>query len=228
MKRYACYCMTRNIYHKVIPSLRSLLAHADLDEVYLITEDDDVGFALPEKVRIINVSDQTFFPPDGANTNCRWTYMALMRVALCHVLPWADRVLALDLDTIVTEDINDLWKAPIDNHYMAGCREPAKSQYGLYINGGVVLWNLKKMRDGKADEIIRALNERKYAFPEQDCMNALCRGHIYELGGEYNSSSVTVNRHIARIVHFAATRGWYEKEPLVQMYKGDFADDEQG
>ena len=38
--KYAAYCITRNLYHDVIPSLKSLLIHTDVDEVFLVIEDD--------------------------------------------------------------------------------------------------------------------------------------------------------------------------------------------
>ena len=219
MRRTACYCMTRNIYHKVRPSLNSLLKNTNVDHVYLIAEDDSVGFTLPDNVSVINVADQTWFDKDGPNYNCRWTYMCLMRIALCHVLPEEKRILSLDLDTIVAENIDDLWDVPIDDFYLAGVREPAKSGSGLYVNGGVVLWNLEKMRDGMADRIIRELNTIRYAFPEQDAMNKFCRGNMYELSSSYNVTRYTTKTAYPRIYHYAATPGWYEMNPMVQLYK---------
>ena len=219
-KRYACYCMTRNIYHKVIPSLKSLLIHGKPDKVFLLTEDDDVGFDLPDRVVVVNVSGQTFFSQDGPNYNNGWTWMVLMRIALCHIFPDIDRIVSLDLDTIVDGDISDLWDTPMGNHYMAGVREINKSaENGIYVNGGVILWNLAEMRKGKANEIIRALNTTYYRFPEQDCMNALCRGNIYELNPAYNFSNYSARTPYPKIYHFAATGWWYETQPLMKKYK---------
>lgn len=211
--------MTRNIYHKVIPSLKSLLMHADVDKVYLLTEDDDIGFWLPDCVEIINVSDQKFFQPDGVNYHNGWTWMVLMRLALFHVFPNLDRILSLDLDTIIEENINELWDTPMGDHYLAGAREPGKSGDGLYVNFGVVLYNLKALRDGKGDEIIHALNTRKYRFTDQDCGNALCKGRIYELSGAYNFSNYSNRTAYPKIYHFAAKGFWYENEPLVKKYR---------
>ena len=219
MRKVACYCMTRNIYPMVRPSLNSLLKNSSVDHVYLIAEDDDVGFPLPDKVSVVNVADQTFFSKDGPNYGCYWTYMVMMRIALCHVLPEEEQVLSLDLDTIVAENIDDLWDTPINDFYCAGVREPAKSGSGLYVNGGVVLWNLEKMRDGMADRIIRELNTIRYDFPEQDVMNKFCRGQIYELSSSYNVTRYTTQTAYPRIYHFAATAGWYRFNPLVQLYK---------
>ena len=44
----------------VIPSMKSLLANNNIDRIYLITEDDDIGLELPDIVKIINVSGQQY------------------------------------------------------------------------------------------------------------------------------------------------------------------------
>lgn len=211
--------MTRNIYEKVRPSLCSLLMNSSVDKVFILAENDDVGFKLPDKVQIVNVLGQTFFYEDGPNYNNRWTYMVMMRTALCHVFPDVDRILSLDLDTIVDENIDDIWDTPLDDFYFAGCPEPNKSAFGTYVNGGVILWNLKKMRDGKADEIIHELNTRRHAYSEQDVMNDLCRDKIYKLSSVYNCCNYTMPCSNPRIYHYAATAGWYQFDPLMQKYK---------
>ena len=221
MERVACYCMTRNIYHKVRPSLNSLLRNTNVDHVYLLTEDDDVGFELPDKVSIVNVSVQKWFDKDGPNYRNKWTWMCLMWIPLCYLFPDLDRILSLDLDTIVERNIDDLWAAPIEDCYLAACPETGMSaQKGsLYINCGVALFNLKKLRDGKADEMIRELNIRYHPYPEQDVLNEMCRGKIYYISSEYNACMFTAPTDRPRIHHFAATGLWYEKHPLMQKYK---------
>ena len=219
--KVACYCMTRNIYHKVEPSLNSLLRNTpDIERVYLLTEDNDIGFEVPGKVRIKNVRKQTFFSPDGPNYYCQWTYMCMMKTALAKLFPQYDRMLTLDLDTIVLGNISEVWETPMGDNYLAGVLEPKNTADGLtYINGGVVLWNLKQLRDGMVDKIIDSLNTEPWTFPEQNCVSHLCNGRIYCLHPMYNTSNYSAPCKNPKIRHFAATPGWYERDPLVQMYK---------
>ena len=218
--RYVCYCMTRNIYHKIIPSLKSLIKNANPARVYIVAEDDDVGFPLPKQVQVMNWSKQTFFHPDGPNYHNDWTYMALMRTALCHMFPPdMHRILSLDLDTIVNANIDELWEMPLDGYYAAGVKEPSKSDKTPYINAGVVMWNLAKLRDGTADRIIRALNTEKYRFCEQDCLNEICAGKLKPINCTYNATRWTGLPGDPKIRHFAAEPGWYENEPLVRKYR---------
>lgn len=217
MKKAAAYCMTRNLYEKAIPSIKSLLINGKPDVVYLIIEDDE--FPLKhKKLKVINVSDQTIFRKDGPNYNSRFTYMAMMRAALFKLLK-EHRVLSLDCDTIVDGDISYLWNLPLDGYYLAAGHEPHKTRDGfLAINCGVVMFNLKMMRDGKGDEIIDALNTRPYAFLEQDAINEFCQGGIFDFEPEYNVHSWSVKTNKAPVImHYAGYYDW-SAEPLTMKY----------
>lgn len=216
--KVAVYCGTRNLYADMIPAYNSLIKNSDVDKVYLLIEDDTFPYPLPECVETINVSNQDFFPEDSPNYKNGWTYMVLMRAALHRVFPNLDRILSLDVDTIVAKDISELWDLPIDDYYLAGAKEPHKSGYGLYINAGVMLMNLAKLRDGMGDSIINALNARRFIFNEQDCINEKCFGKIYEMSSEYNANDYTLPCTSPKIVHFAANPR-YRNHPLVQMYR---------
>ena len=214
----AVYCGTRNLYGDIIPAVKSLLCNSDVDKIYLLIEDDVFPYELPDCVECINVSDQSYFDHDGPNYKNGWTYMVLMRAALHSVFPKLSKILSLDVDTIVAKDISDLWDLPIDNYYLAGAREPHKSINYLYVNAGVMLLNLDKLRDGKGAEIIDALNTRRFPYNEQDCINELCRGHIYKMSSDYNASDWTEPTTTPKIQHFAAIHRW-QNHPLVEMYR---------
>ena len=120
--------------------------------------------------------------------------MILMRAALSKLFPQYDVILSLDVDTIINENISDLWNIDLTNYYLAAVSEPCKCKDNfISINMGVALINLKKMRDDhKDDEIIKKLNEKEYDYPEQDCISELCQGFIYELNPEYNINNLVI------------------------------------
>ena len=88
--KYAAYCGTRNIYGDMETAAKSLIANSDVDRVFFVIEDAEFPSELPSIVKCIDVSNQTFFKPDGPNMDSQYTYMAMMRIALCHVLPDCD------------------------------------------------------------------------------------------------------------------------------------------
>lgn len=203
--KHAAYCGTRNIYGDMETAAKSLVAMSDVDRVHLVIEDEDIGHALPEIIQCHDVSGQTYFPVGGANMGSAYTYMAMMRIALCHVLPRAHKVLSLDTDTICMKDVSAIWDLPTDGCYLSATHEWHRTGNGLlYCNFGVVLYDLDMLRDGKADECIDVLNRRKYTWVEQDVCNYLCQGRIHDMPATYNSNWWTdKNAADPHILHFA-------------------------
>ena len=196
-----------------------------MEKVYLLIEDDEYPFEMPDCVQAINVSKQKFFKPNGPNYNLKWTYMTLMRAALPKIFPDLDIILSLDNDVIVDRNINDIWNLPISQFYYSAAREPLKSYGGkdykfpLYTQMGVVLFNLKKLRDtGMVNRVIDALNAYWFSLVEQDCMNLLCQGYIFPMPAEYNATNYTEHVDNPKMVHFAAIKDWTHL-PLVEKYR---------
>ena len=203
--RHAVYCGTRNVYGCMETAAKSLVANTSVDVVHFLIEDAEFPRPLPGIVQVHDVSRQRFFPLDGPNAMTSWTWMVLMRAALCHVLTDVDIVLSLDIDTVCHGDADGVWDLPIDGCYYAGVSERHKSRDGLqYANMGVALFNLAKLRDGKADEVISVINSRKFTWPEQDAFNYLCQGRIYEMPKKYNDMSFNGPADDPVITHYAA------------------------
>ena len=214
----AVYCGTRNLYGDMVTAAKSLAINSDVKKIYFLIEDDEFPIELPNYVECINVSGQPYFDKTGPNYKNGWTYMVLMRAALHNIFPDLDKIVSLDVDTIVAKDISDIWDYDISDYYLAGCKEPHKSQNGVYINAGAMLLNLKRLREtGKGNEIIKSLNTKRYPFNEQDCINELCRGEILEIPSDYNANNWTLPTQTPKIVHFAAISRWQNAQ-IVQQY----------
>ena len=216
----AAYFGTRNVYEAMIPAINSLVENSDVEKIYLFIEDDVFPYAVPEICEIRNIKNQTVFRKTGPNYSSKWTYMSMMRVALPFMLPDLDRILYLDIDTIVVRDISALWDLQLDGCYFAAVREPAKSRSDfIYINAGVMMLNLEKMRDGLAKQMIDLLNKHFYPCKEQDLFSELCQGKFKLLRGDFNVSDFTDQPRMRRIIHFAAipVQEWYQEE-IVKRY----------
>ena len=216
----AAYFGTRNVYDAMVPAVRSLIKNTSVERVVLFIEDDRFPYALPEICETRNLSGQTAFRKTGPNYSSKWTYMSMMRVALPMLLPEEERVLYLDIDTIVRKDISELWDLLIGDKYFAAVREPAKSRPGFtYINEGVMMMNLEKMRDGLAKRMIDELNRHAWPCKEQDLYSEWCQGQFLLLPGDYNASNFTDDPDEIKIMHYAAIPlpVWYA-EPEVQAY----------
>ena len=212
------YAGTRNVYHNMVVAAKSLLCHTQIDRVWFLIEDDEFPEELPAVIKTKNMSGQQWFP-DGPNTRKRWSYMSLLRLALPEILPEEDRVLWLDIDTIVNADITDLMKTDLDGCYVAAVEEPIRSKDPfLYYNAGVMVMDLKKLRDGMADLLIRYVNRVDMRFPDQDVINLLCQGRIKPVSPYWNSNIWIVEVSDPGITHYAADRN-YERHKLWQKYE---------
>lgn len=219
--RAAVYCGTRNVYQDMIPSMKSLLIHSNVEKIYFLIEDDEFPYELPPEVECINVSNQQWFKPNCINMKNRCSYMVLLRVVFCQIFPHLDRILTIDNDTIVRENISELWNLNMTNYYIAGCIEPQKSTPTFdYINMGVAMINLKKWREDQLDsKLIEQLHTYYFEETEQTAINMACQGHILKLNSMYNRNNYTDLRlGKEKIIHYAAIKGWQEF-PLVQKYR---------
>ena len=235
--KQAVYTGTRNIYGDMETAAKSLIANSDVDRVVLLIEDDEFPVKLPKMVEVRNVRDQEYFPPDGPNMSTCYSYMALMRAAVCKEID-CDKALVLDTDTVAVRDVSGIWDIDMEGCYIAATPEWHRTKNGLvYCNCGVVLQDLAKLREWKADEIIDALNRRYFRWVDQDVFNYTCQGHIAEMPPEYNANHWTIKdffslgadarTYLARIVHYAGMRE-FRHLPEYVMYKEMTWDDAIG
>lgn len=216
-KRVVVYCGTYDVYMNMVASCKSLLATTPVDAVYFLIEDDEFPGDLPEIVHTINIKPlaNELFSKDGPNYNNAWTYMCMIRAAFPDIFARHDRILSLDVDVVVNDNVSDLWDYDLSDYYLAGVPERQRQKSSsdpLYINFGVVMMNLAKLRqDGLQPKLIEALNKQKFGCPEQDCYNRFCAGHILDLPNDYNFttySHITGDAQKERIIHYAGQRFW--------------------
>lgn len=235
MDKVAVYSGTRNVYPQMYTSLKSLLLNTEMDRVYLMIEDDDFPYPVSENVLIMNVSGQQFFLPGSPNYSTHYSYMELLRCALGLILKDEKMVLWLDIDTIINEDISDLFSYDMTGFLYAGAVEPPKCK-GIfhYVNVGVLLCNLELLRDTRKEfELIGFLNQYEFIWPGQDVINLLCQGGIRQIGSEYNSNQYVLPCNRPKVIHYAAIkpeeykRHWaYQKYANIELPLVEVTEDE--
>lgn len=119
--------------------------------------------------------------------------MVLLRVVFSKIFPNLDKILTIDNDTIVKSNVSELWDIDLGDNYFAGCTEPFFTKGTItYINMGVAMLNLKKLREDHMDDLLlKNLNTYYYRNAEQGCINDTCQGHILVLPSEYNVTQYT-------------------------------------
>lgn len=133
----------------------------------------------------------------GAPVSDRYPTEMYYRLFAAHYLPQQlDRILYLDPDLVVLNSLRKLYEIDFgDNLFAAASHIESRAFRDLnrlrlnlpeqtsYINSGVMMMNLKLLRNESTQEIIDYINEHKNALllPDQDVLNALYAGRIIEL-----------------------------------------------
>lgn len=219
------YSATRNLYEYLTAAIGSLRDHNDA-RVIVLAEDDEIGI---DDVEVINVSGQTYYPPNSANYNGLFTWMSMMRLCYVDLIPDADRVIQLDVDTIVCDNLAELWDMDLTGKWFAACHE-YNGQYKpfgpKYYNVGVTVFNLKQMREDNAvPEMIDYLNNHKLWCTEQDVLNLFAgeRGKAVEIPIRFNETKFTGFTENPAVVHYAGYKRWFDCS--ASMFRWEYLDD---
>ena len=161
---------------------------------------------------------------DDFQTHLHFSKDTFSRLFLHEMLPRHDKVIYLDSDVIVLEDIINLFDKEIGNFYLAAVFDyivhsfclsdilssppmklPAKryleSYLGLgdnwinYFQAGVLILNLNKLRETNVlSDAANDLKSREYWFVDQDILNIYCNNSYLSLDPEWNV--VTIDEKI--------------------------------
>ena len=127
------------------------------------------------------------------------------RLLLPNLLKSYDKCIWLDGDLIVKEDLQKFYNIDLKDNYLAGVRAPYAAinknynkvlqipSMNQYINAGVTLWNLKKMREDNLVEQFKKILPNNYLMQDQDIMNIVCYNKIKLLPLKYNVMTKVLN-----------------------------------
>ena len=203
----AVYSGTRNLYPHMATAAKSLVANSPVDRVYFLIEDGRFPLETPDIIETVDVSKQKFFPSTCANITTGYTYMSLMRVTYSILFPGLDRILQLDVDTVVVDDIGGLWEQDLGKAWFAACPEKngKYKPYGpRYYNIGVAMFNLDQIRQDRADtKAISLLNSTQMPYIDQDAWNMIGNQRVIDLPERYNECYMVGFTDSPAICHYA-------------------------
>lgn len=221
-------CCTRNWYIHLVTELYALFKHNKVKKVYLFIEDDEIPYIKDKRIEFINVNNlKEYVLPTSPNYNTQYSKMSYLRCYFSKVLK-EDKILYIDADALVIDDIQELWDIDLEDNVLIGVHEGGEWDkhlltYGLndtYINSGVLIMDLKKIREERLDDsMLYLLNNNKYWFPDQDVINLVCRNRIKYVSNMYNSTETTGFRDDAKIIHYIrGNKGWIKTSPRSEIW----------
>ena len=132
------------------------------------------------------------------------------------MFPGIDKILQLDVDTVVVDDISDLWNIDLKNKWFAAVEETHSTYKPFgpkYYNIGVAMFNLDQIRKDQVDEkLIHYLNTVTTPYIDQDAWNRYGIGKDVKLPSRYNESIVTAYSETPAIVHYAGFKDWQNSD----------------
>lgn len=157
------------------------------------------------------------------------------RYLLADLLPQLDRVLYMDGDIVVQGDLTPLWKTPLEGLCCAGVEDRYinrighKEALGLrpeepYLNGGVLLINLRYWREHQLGEALIRLTQTKgnaLPYKDQDALSLLARGHLCRVDERFNFALDNVLFAPSQLVYSAVVLHYTGAEkPWTSIFSG--------
>ena len=212
------YCVTANYLEMIKPSIKSLRAF-NKPNIYIVTETNEVDI---ENVKVINISDQIYFPKNSVNYYNMFTYIGLLKVCYQSLLP-CNKVIHLDADTIINDSLKDMWDIDLEGKWYAMCQE-YRGRYrpfgNRYYNAGIMLINLKQLRkDDIQDQMVNYLNTVRQPWCEQDAFNkfGLEQNKIVDMDVRFNENMMTGFTDRPAIIHYCAVRDWWTNRNITRV-----------
>lgn len=185
--------------------------------------------------------DLNFSEYSIGNQSRQWASIMYMKLFIHNLLPQEiKKILFLDVDIIVNDDIKELYATNIDKCVIAAAEDWkynyfAKERIGLahddvYINSGVMLINLSRWREKEAHNPIQQfmINNKKLFLNDQDVIALYFKDEIQYIPQEWNVTTfyfervpripdkyIPLRQEICtnpRIIHFCAPiKPWFKE-----------------
>ena len=173
------------------------------------------------------------------------TQCASYRLAIPLAFPNYDRMIYLDSDLLVVGNIAELFNFDLKGNWLGAVRDLGYpdfyatrsgrqkwcSEHGLgnvysYFNSGVLLYDMKAMREYAPLEKLVEAGINSPDFPDQDGLNIICQGHVRLLPEIWNVTIGFAMKHQpqlledAAILHFATgEKPWINRNvPFAELW----------
>lgn len=162
---------------------------------------------------------------DRMSNRLRCDYFTLtiyFRLFIPAMFEQYDKGIYIDSDVVLTDDIAKLYDTPIGDNLIGACNDLSiadtpplvaytENAVGVkgdeYINSGVLLMNLKKLRECDLEgHFLKLLNTYHFdsIAPDQDYLNAMCNGKIYYLDEAWDAMPNDAKPSLAKtnLIHY--------------------------
>lgn len=141
------------------------------------------------------------------------TPTAMYKFFIPEILKDLDKVLYLDGDIIVQKDLEELYNCDIGSNYIGAVKDTNGLDYHSlrnsnykYFNSGVMVMNLKKMRQDDMPQKLLEYRKNGYnKLMDQDTFNFVLKGNVLLLPFEYNTQMNTLSSELQGLKNYNVT-----------------------
>ncbi len=159
-----------------------------------------------KKIDVTQLYEQEFL--NCANESAYCTPYTLLRLLADKVLDIPDKLLYLDIDIMVGDDISKLYNIDISKYEYAAVKEKYGSWFIRpdYINAGMLLFNMKKIKEtGLLEKARELIKKRKLLFADQDAIfwsttKKLLLPRIYNEQSKFNKKDTVICHFCKRLM----------------------------
>lgn len=194
-------------------------------------------------IEFVDLSSKLHEIEDKLYTRNYFSNTTYFRLFIPELYPEYDKVVYIDSDTVTLADIADLYNTDMGDNLIAGIPDGVVQaipvfqeyvekvvgviDYNNYFNAGIIVMNLKALREYKFQEkFLYMLEKIKFEVAQdQDYMNRLCKGRVKLLGFEWNRMPAMGKREgTINLVHYnLGCKPWYFDDVLYQEYFWKYA-----
>lgn len=195
-------------------------------------------------IEFVDVSDELKKIEKKISLRDYYTATTYYRFFIAELFPEYDKVLYVDSDTVVREDIANLYKYDLGKHYIGAVRDQIVVQHdlygdytekvlgisrGAYFNAGVVLINCDLFRKKHMlKQFVELLGTYTFVVAQdQDYLNILCKDNVLWLDPRWNAQmpgNLSFEEDKAKLVHYnLAEKPWHYKDCRMGSYFWEYA-----
>jgi len=154
------------------------------------------------EINFINMKNE-FDNTPIAKVGGQLTKETLFRLRIPSLFKDEKKIIYLDGDIFVAQDLSDMYRYDIGSNYIGGAPDDRRDKSGgiigertflmmesldQYVNAGVLLWNLEESRKDNIEEKFFNLLVEHNGLPQNDqsAINMVCYGKIFTLPFRYN------------------------------------------
>ena len=236
-------------------SMQSLIDNSSKENKYAIkvlytnvSEENMLKIKKYEKenisIEFVNLNNQLKEVQGKLYTRNYFSNTTYFRLFIPELYPEYDRAVYLDSDTAILADVAELYNEDIGDNLVAAVPDGAVQtipifqeyvekvvgviDYNNYFNAGILLMNLKELREYKFQEkFIYLLEKIKFEVAQdQDYLNRLCKGRVKILDFAWNRMPIMgeSDKEI-KIIHYnLGAKPWYFDDVPYQEYFWKYAE----